>query len=373
MFRNNKIYNIVSYYCILNSNSTPTLMTKDTITKLNALSVISIAEKLGLQVKKKRALCFNHDDHDPSLRFDEKKQTFRCYVCDVKGDNIALVSKKLGLSFLDACSWLIQQFQVWVDEPYRNAKFRIRAPQPMIKPAVTPVPNPFKPNPEIYEWLIEQLTLSQWSLDYLTWKRGFSKKMITELRIRDITAPGIVFQKLIERWGTTALLHCGLLKSDGDQIKKIWWDHVIIFPFISHDQRITYLQARRMSADPSNYKYLALSQLKPAIYNTRILAALNEEDDLFICEGVPDTITAMELGMPAIGVLGAASFDDEIVDRLLPYRINIFPDTDPAGQLFVRKVRQAFYEKGKTIQERTLPKPYKDLNEYFIAKNSGSQ
>jgi DNA primase len=257
-----------------------------------------------------------------------------------------------------------------VNEPYRGPKFKYKKLHQPPKIISKLIPSQYQPNPEIYEWLVNELTLSSIAKDYLLQKRGFSEQMVKELEIKDVPDPNTIFQKLTERWGKEALINCGLLKFHENNIKGIWWDHVLVFPFNDLNLRITYLQARRMCTDPGKFKYLALSQLKPAIYNINILTQLKEGDNLFICEGVPDTITAMELKMPAIGVLGANSFDDDVVDLLLQYRINIFPDTDPAGQLFVRKVRQAFYEKGKTIQERSLPKPYKDLNEYFISENN---
>jgi DNA primase len=145
---------------------------------------------------------------------------------------------------------------------------------------------------------------------------------------------------------------------------------VLIFPFLNANHRVVYLQARRMAKEPGKWKYVTLSNLKPAIYNLHVLHDIEPGDDLYICEGIPDTITALELNLHAIGVLGSGSFDHEIVELLLPYNLNIFPDKDEGGRFFVKNIRRAFYERGKTIQERIIPEPYKDLNEYFITKNS---
>lgn len=40
-----------------------------TINKLNSLSCEEVAEKLGMDVIRHRALCFMHDDHHPSMHF----------------------------------------------------------------------------------------------------------------------------------------------------------------------------------------------------------------------------------------------------------------------------------------------------------------
>lgn len=344
-------------------------MTSETISKIKGLSIIAVAEKLGFTVVKKKALCFGHEDKTPSLSFDEKKGRYKCFVCDVKGDVINLVEERLNLSFVDACNWLINQFQLIVTEPYRPSRFK--KVNQTVKYVPQGVENPFLPNPEIYEWLIKQLTLSNTGLNYLTGKRGFSKKTIEELEIRDMVNPLPVFNKLRKEWGTDALIKCGLCKiGDDNIIKNIWWDYVIIFPFTDLNYRIKYLQGRRLNLERIPNKYVNLSQIRPYVYNIQTLTELNDGDQLYICEGIPDTITAMHLGLNAIGVLGASSFDSGLVCTLLKYRIGVIPDTDAGGQTFLDNIRKAFSERGKTVQKYNIPKPFNDLNEYFITKNS---
>lgn len=343
-------------------------MTPETISKIKELSITQVAEKLGFTVVKKKALCFGHQDRTPSLNFDEKKGRYKCYVCDVKGDVINLVKENLNLSFVDACNWLINQFQIIVTEP---SHFRFRKANRVIKYVPPIVESPFQPNPKIYEWLIKQLTLSQRGLNYLTIKRGFSKERIEELEIRDMVNPSSVYDKLKEEWGTEALVKCGLCKiGDNNIIKNIWWDYVIIFPFVDLNYRINYLQGRRLNLDKIQSKYINLSQIRPYVYNIHTLTELNEGDQLYICEGIPDTITAMHLGLKAIGVLGASSFDSELVTMLMKYRIGVIPDADAGGKKFLDNVRKEFDKKGKTVQKYTIPKPFNDLNEYFITKDS---
>lgn len=46
---------------------------EDIVTRLNELSIESVAEKLGIDVKRHKALCFMHDDHTPSLKFTPRR------------------------------------------------------------------------------------------------------------------------------------------------------------------------------------------------------------------------------------------------------------------------------------------------------------
>lgn len=346
-------------------------MTAETITKIKGLSITQVAEKLGLIIVKKKALCFGHDDRTPSLNFDEKKGRYKCYVCDVKGDVIGLVEANLKLTFLDACNWLINEFQLVVTESYKP--FQFKRSNRVIRYIPPVVESTFQPNPEIYEWFIKQLKISDTGLNYLTINRGFSKETIEELEIKDMDNPADVFNKLKEEWGTEALIKCGLCKIGDDNVtKNIWWDYVIIFPFTDLNYRIRYLQGRRLNLNKIPSKYINLSQIQPYIYNIHSLTEMSDGDQLYICEGVPDTITAMHLGLKAIGILGANSFNLELVTMLMNYRIGVIPDADAGGQTFLNNVRKAFDSKGKTVQKYSIPKPFNDLNEYFTSKNSRS-
>lgn len=52
------------------------------------------------------ALCPFHDDHDPSLKIDPTRQTYRCFVCNEGGDCFSYVQKLEGLQFRDALEQL---------------------------------------------------------------------------------------------------------------------------------------------------------------------------------------------------------------------------------------------------------------------------
>ncbi|MBK7092097.1 MAG: hypothetical protein IPH59_10330 [bacterium] len=75
-------------------------------------NIVKVAKDIGLDVKNNRARCFcpqnhQHGDRTPSLSFDQRSNSFRCWVCkDVHGDVIDLVMMVLGLSFPDALKFL---------------------------------------------------------------------------------------------------------------------------------------------------------------------------------------------------------------------------------------------------------------------------
>ena len=74
--------------------------------KLRDLPIEGVAERLGLQVVRHKALCPFHDDHHASLSFSVRRNTYRCFVCGASGGTIDLVMHYLNKPFLDACRWL---------------------------------------------------------------------------------------------------------------------------------------------------------------------------------------------------------------------------------------------------------------------------
>ena len=97
-----------------------------TIQKLRELSILDVATKLGFNLKGmggegRRALCPYHDDKHPSLHFSKKKGIFKCFVCGAKGDLFKLVMDTRNCTFVEACDWLVKEFNIIVT-PSTNTK-----------------------------------------------------------------------------------------------------------------------------------------------------------------------------------------------------------------------------------------------------------
>ncbi len=74
--------------------------------RLRDLPIEGVAERLGLRVTRHKTLCPFHDDTHPSLSFNTRRNTFRCFVCDAHGGTIDLTMRLLNKNFLEACQWL---------------------------------------------------------------------------------------------------------------------------------------------------------------------------------------------------------------------------------------------------------------------------
>ena len=79
-------------------------MDNQQLQQLRDLPIEGVAERLGLQVSRHKALCPFHNDHHPSLSFNVRRNTYRCFVCDAHGGTIDLVMRYLHKDFKEACA-----------------------------------------------------------------------------------------------------------------------------------------------------------------------------------------------------------------------------------------------------------------------------
>ena len=77
------------------------------------------AEHYGLTVNSRgMALCPFHDDHNPSIKLDER---FHCFGCGEDGDVIDFTAKYFNLSLKEAAEKLLADFGNGVELPYTPA------------------------------------------------------------------------------------------------------------------------------------------------------------------------------------------------------------------------------------------------------------
>ena len=107
---------------------------KETINRLCELSCENVAEKLGIEVRKHKSLCFMHDDHHPSMAFlGKNREYWKCFVCNKGGNAINLVMEYTDLNFIESCCWLGINFGIPVEtcsslgrvtiQPFRKGRY----------------------------------------------------------------------------------------------------------------------------------------------------------------------------------------------------------------------------------------------------------
>ena len=58
----------------------------NTLSKLRAISILEVADELGMGLRYHNALCISHNDTHPSLHFWTSTNTCHCFACGWGGD-----------------------------------------------------------------------------------------------------------------------------------------------------------------------------------------------------------------------------------------------------------------------------------------------
>ena len=290
------------------------------IGKLRSLSCESVAQRLGLTVKRHKALCPFHDDHTPSMTF--KKSKFRCWSCGASGDSISLVQKVLGKDFLDACRWLADEHNVILDWEVKEDR-EVKEVKPF--------------DAARYERFFEH-----------PWLNEEARKFLFEERRID---PRVVRWCRITSWK--------------DRQGVPW----LQTPYYDREGRLIGVQNRNLikGALP---RFRFPQGAVTSIYNLPVLNRLKAGDELYIAEGCSDCWSLLSAGHKAIAIPSATLLTRKDVEQLsiincqLSISYNMFPDNDVPGERLFLQLREVL----PTLVRHQLPPDCKDFSEYYLQR-----
>ena len=291
-------------------------MEKFDLQKLRDLPIEGVAERLGLQVKRHKALCPFHDDHHASLSFHLRRNTYRCFVCGAHGGTIDLVMRYLNKDFLDACRWLGGE-SCKRSEYYENSE-----------------------NPEgsfdasRYERFFEHPWLSDKARLFLFDERRLDERVV--------------------RW-------CRL--SSWRDRKGVDWLQI---PYYDREGHLVGIQNRNLvkGALP-RFRFPQGSQC--SIYNLPVLNRLCPHEPLYITEGCSDCWAMLSAGHKAIAIPSATLLKPKDVKLLstlnveLSTEFHMYPDRDEPGERLFLQLQKVL----PNLEHHQLPKDCKDFGEYY--------
>ena len=291
-------------------------MEKFELQKLRDLPIEGVAERLGLQVKRHKALCPFHDDHHASLSFHVRRNTYRCFVCGAHGGTIDLVMRYLNKDFLDACRWLGGE-SCKRSEYYENSE-----------------------NPEgsfdasRYERFFEHPWLSDKARLFLFDERRLDERVV--------------------RW-------CRL--SSWRDRKGVDWLQI---PYYDREGHLVGIQNRNLvkGALP-RFRFPHGSQC--SIYNLPVLNRLCPHEPLYITEGCSDCWAMLSAGHKAIAIPSATLLKPKDVKLLstlnveLSTQFHMYPDRDAPGERLFLQLQKVL----PNLEHHQLPMDCKDFGEYY--------
>lgn len=314
----------------------------------NSVPILELAERLNIPVERNRARCFHperhsHGDRTPSMSFNPKKNTFRCFVCpDVGGSVIDLVMHALKTDFRGAVAWL------------KNEELPKQIKTHFIQ--TNSLKYNDNNNGKIYKVLFDLCgQVSDEALKYLRGRRIF-RKTVLAAGIKSINDYPAISDALRSSFTLDELKTAGLFN---DRAHFRFYKHRILIPYLK-DGEVRYFQARAMDKETTP-KELNPSGPFPFPYNVHSIA---KEKLVYLCEGAIDTLTLMENAFPAAGIPGAMNFKHEWLPFFKGKRVFSVLDNDRAGRQGNERLQKLF--SAADIPFSVIPIPEgKDINAIF--------
>ena len=289
--------------------------------KLRDLPIEGVAERLGMQIVRHKALCPFHDDHHASLSFSTRRNTFRCFACGAHGGTIDLVMKRQNMGFKEACQWL------------KNKE-------------TLPLPLPVR---EGSNYLQEQVVF-----DSSRYARFFERPWLLPEARRFLFEERRLDPRVV-RW-------CRL--TSWKDRKEVPWLQI---PYYDQEGRLVGVQNRNLvKGGLPRFRFPQGSEC--GIYNLPVLKRLRPGDELWIAEGCSDCWALLSAGHKAIAIPSATLLtkkDKELLSQLslgLGLSFHMYPDQDAPGERLFLQLQKVL----PTLVHHQLPEGCKDYGEYYI-------
>jgi len=278
-----------------------------------------------------KALCPFHKEDTPSFLVNVKEQYFHCFGCGVGGDVFNFVMRQKGLSFPEALRYLAERkgIQVSLDNIALQEEQKRRAINSALAEAA-----------KIYHE-----SLSAEVIDYLK-GRGLTEETIKAYRI------GFCNGQSKYSLPQEDLLSAGLIYEGG----RNYFEGFITFPHMLYG-RVVYISGRGYPEK----KHKKLEREKVSLNHLYNEQALNQKE-VIVAEGEIDTLTLLQYGFNACGVLGAGGFKEEWADKFKNFEtVYLSFDADEAGEKGNLKIAELLGPKARLV---FLPDG-EDANDFF--------
>ena len=295
--------------------------------RLRDLPIEGVAERLGMQIVRHKALCPFHDDHHASLSFSMRRNTFRCFACGAHGGTIDLVMRYLHKDFKEACRWLEAPLQL------------------------PPIGGGFESASQ------EASPRGGWE-GVSRYARFFERPFLNEEARRFLFSERHLDERVV-RW-------CRLT-SWRDRQGVPW----LQIPYYDEEGRLVGVQNRNLvrGALP-RFRFPQGSEC--GIYNLPVLKRLRPGDELWIAEGCSDCWALLSAGHKAIAIPSATLLskkDKELLSQLslgLGLSFHMYPDRDAPGERLFLQLQQVL----PTLVHHQLPEGCKDFGEYYRTRHT---
>ena len=280
---------------------------KEQTAELNRIPIKAVGRYLGLDLPANgsaRCPFPDHDDKSPSFEIKQNGMYWKCYGCNASGGSIDLVKHMLGISFLDARSWLLER----TSNSYstnQSRSFKQLLPTAGSNQTDRPVSPESVPDLELYAKFLELCPIQPKGRSYLS-SRCISNSTIEHFQIGQISSSGAI-DEIVRAFGFDRTSAAGLLtkRSTAQRHHLIFPNNSLLFPYLT-DAGIVYFQSRSIDDSATGSRWRNLNHRRRRLFTESILDDSSVKS-VAICEGVMDTLSAYELNMEAVGLIGVSA------------------------------------------------------------------
>ena len=309
-------------------------MNKIDLDEIRATPIEEVAENLGIGIVRHMALCPFHNDKNPSLHFDLKKNRYKCFACGASGNVIDLVMRYNNMEFKEAINWIgNKEVNTAKDNAYEKKESWEKAL-----------------DIEYLEVLMKNVCINEDAARFLFDERRIDSRVVEWCGLTSISSDTPCW-----RWG------------------KAFYDAPsLLIPYRDVDGKLLTVQGRYLGKEKKpRFKFPQGSQA--GMYNKPVIATLKKGDELWITEGPSDCWAMMSAGRKAVAIPSATSLTTGDL-RLLGdglqkgVSLHMAPDNDRPGMELFKTLKRHFPD----LQGHVLPDGVKDFGEMWKLKIEGT-
>lgn len=346
------------------------------IEEIGKVSILEVAQDLGLEVNRNRMVCPYHEEHTASLVLYPHTNSFYCFGCAKTGNSISLYSEIKKISINEAIHEMARTY-VPNYVAYSKGQTSVKSiPKGgLLQPVeVKKLQGKEQPTEELHSQIYEAFRdfclqqasneLSRQALTYLK-GRGLTEKTMNDFRLFVVKDYKEATWYLKQRFSTLDLHASGLYN---DKYNLIFYAHPIIIPYYRNN-RIVYLQGRTIGTPPENHgRYQFLSNHPLTLFNADSLEHIRTGETVYITEGAFDCMRLVQDGKVAVSLGTANVFKREWAKLFKRANVVFYLDNDKAGHRAAEELEKIFTHLGLSCSRKQLPSAYKDVNDYYTDK-----
>jgi DNA primase len=343
---------------------------KEIIKSTDISTVITYYHPISKKGGNFEGVCPFHADTNPSMKINDDKGIYKCFVCGAAGDAIKFVQDRLNLDFIEAVKDISEQLGISIDE------FKKRNQDPKFEMALRvltasnkmyrKVANEIKP--EIFTTFIKDRNLNEESIQNFQIGYAPGKNAMTKY-LESVPEPD-------RKMAIEVARSIGLIRPNkhGPKGHYDFYRDRVTFPVIDHTGKVRGYSSRAVLPDQKP-KYLNSGESfifdkGNILYGFHLAKThIRENDSVIVVEGNMDAVMLHQFGFKNSVATQGVALSQNSIKLLSNMTKNLYlaMDSDNAGLMAMGKINLALLTEGiiaKFVSFAPLKDPDDFLNEY---------